>query len=97
MIEIENMRAELKHENNRFFKVVNDLEAEIEYEMLDSSTIEFYHTYVPPELRGKGLAQELIKAGLDYAIKNNFRIIPSCSAVQRFINMHEEYKAYLSQ
>ena len=88
------MSPELKHENNRFFKIIDDKEAEMDYEMLDNSTIEFYHTYVPPELRGKGLAQELIKAGLDYAMDNNFRIVPSCSAVQRFINLHDEYKTY---
>lgn len=65
----------------------------MEYEM-DGKTIVFYHTYVPPELRGKGLAKKIIQAGLDWAMSEKYIIVPTCSAVQRFIEMNQDYKSY---
>ena len=57
--------------------------------------IVFYHTYVPHQIRGRGLAQELIKTGLDYAVENNLNIVPACSAVRRYVDRYRDYEKYL--
>lgn len=88
------MKAEVLHERNKFYKVVDGLESHMDYEMHEPSTVVFYHTYVPEELRGKGLAKEIIKEGLDWAISEKLEIIPACSAVRRFIDLNSEYKDY---
>lgn len=82
----------IKHENNRFVKTVEGMESVLEYEMYGSETVVFSHTFVPVELRGRGLATEIIKVGLDWAKKENLKIIPACSAVQRYIDRHPEYQ-----
>jgi predicted GNAT family acetyltransferase len=86
------MNTEVIHEKNRFFKKVDGLDCELVYFLYDD-TIEFYHTYVPEPLRGQGLAWEIIQEGLDYAIANNYRVIPSCSAVKKFMDRHPKYCA----
>ncbi len=91
------MKAGVVHENNKFYKVVEGLESHLEYETHEPATVVFYHTYVPEELRGQGLAKELIKEGLDWAISENMDIIPACSAVRVFIERNPEYKEYFSQ
>lgn len=89
------MNDTIQHENNKFFKIVDGLECHVEYMVQDNDTMVFYHTYVPPELRGRGLAMEIIREGLDFAVSNNKRIVPSCSAVQTFVERNKEYQEHL--
>jgi len=91
------IELEIVHEGNKFYKVIDGLESHMDYEMHEPSTVVFYHTYVPEELRGKGLAKEIIKEGLDWAMAEKFDIIPACSAVRRFIDLNSEYKAYFKK
>ncbi len=91
------MNTEVLHERNKFYKIVNGLESHMDYEMHEPSTVVFYHTFVPEELRGRGLAREIIKEGLDWAMAEHLDIIPACSAVRRFIDMHDQYRSYLGK
>ncbi len=88
------MNTEVIHEKNRFFKKVDGLDCELEYFLYNNDTIEFYHTYVPEPLRGRGLAGEIIQEGLDYALANNYKVIPSCSAVKKFMDRHPKYNEF---
>ncbi|MCF8368167.1 MAG: N-acetyltransferase [Bacteroidales bacterium] len=85
----------VQHTGNKFFTLTEGLESYMEYEVYDPSTVVFTHTWVPEELRGKGLAKEIIKEGLDWAMENKFEIIPACSAVRIYIDRHPEYQACL--
>lgn len=53
--------------------------------------ITFTHTFVPPELRGRGLAEQLVRVALDYARTEKLQVVPACSYVARFIERHAEY------
>ncbi len=44
-------------ENNRFVITVEKQEAFVEYS-LNEKEMNLYHTYTPPQLRGKGLAEK---------------------------------------
>ncbi|HEX4220312.1 MAG TPA: GNAT family N-acetyltransferase, partial [Acidimicrobiales bacterium] len=49
------------------------------------------HTEVDPDLQGKGLGAELVRAALD-AIRDSGRgVVPECSYVAHFIAEHPDY------
>jgi len=86
------MENEIIHENNKFYTVVEGQECHLEYMIDSDDTMVFYHTYVPPSLRGRGLAMKIIKEGLDYAISKNMKFVPACSAVRTFVRKYPEYE-----
>jgi predicted GNAT family acetyltransferase len=55
----------------------------------------FTHTFVPPELRGRGIAEKLVRAGLALAQSEGRRVVPQCSYVEAFIRRHPEYQGLL--
>ena len=58
--------------------------------------ITFTHTFVPPELRGRGLAEQLVQAALNYARTEQLQVIPACSYVARYIQRHAEYQSLVA-
>jgi len=92
------MNYEIKHDagDNRFFTIVDGNEAYLRYLAVDGNTIEMIKTYVPQELRDRGIAGEIVKAGLNFAEQNKLKIIPSCSYVAAFIKRHKEYEHLLA-
>lgn len=55
------------------------------------------HTFVPPELRGRGLAEQLVRAALAEARTKGWRVVPACSYVAAFIERHPEYRDLLAE
>jgi predicted GNAT family acetyltransferase len=55
--------------------------------------IYFIHTEVPEALQGRGLADRLARAGLEFAQANGLRAIPACPFVAAYIRRHPEYQA----
>lgn len=54
------------------------------------------HTYTPPELRGRGIAEKLVRAALDYARAEKLKVVPACSYVDIFIQRHREFQPLLA-
>ena len=48
-------------------------------------------TYVPPALRGRGLAGDLVRAVLDAARSAKKKVNPVCSYAASFLDQHPEY------
>lgn len=48
-----------------------------------NNIIDVNHTWVSPDHRGEGLAQDLYRHMIGYARKNNLKVIPSCSFVRK--------------
>ncbi len=69
---------------NRFVVQIAGAEAVLEYRATADS-IDFFRTYVPEALRGKGLAAKLVEEGLRYAKENDLHVIPTCSYVKKFV------------
>lgn len=65
-----------------------------DYEEQNGSLV-FTHTFVPPELRGRGVAEALVRAGLEFAREQKARVVPACSYVAKFIERHREYQGLL--
>jgi predicted GNAT family acetyltransferase len=70
-------------------------QAELAYAMPDDNVIDFQHTFVPEDFRGEGVANELIKAGLQYAEDQKYKVIASCPAVAAYVRRHKEFQPLL--
>ncbi len=54
--------------------------------------LDFYRTYVPPQARNRGLAEQVVEAGFRYAQENGFQVIPTCSYVsEAFLPRRKEF------
>jgi predicted GNAT family acetyltransferase len=69
--------------------------AVLEYE-LAGDRVTYTHTFVPPELRGQGLAEALVRTALADAKSTGHKVIPACSYVAKFIERHKEYQPLLA-
>ena len=76
---------------SRFEVVVDGFLSVADYE-LAVGTMVMTHTFVPPELRGRGIAEKLVRAALDWARAEGLRVVPACSYVATFIQRHSEYQ-----
>ncbi len=86
------MVIEHDKDKHRFYVLVEGHTCLMDYTPLpDGKTLEYYHTYTPPELRGRKLAEAVVTAAIEYAKANDFKVIPSCSYVQYFLAQHPEY------
>ncbi len=66
-----------------------------EYRM-EGNTVIFHHTFVPPELRGRGVAEALVKAALEETRDQGRHVIAQCSYVAKFLQRHPEFQALLA-
>jgi len=92
------MALEILHDeaDSKFFIVIDGSEAYLRYIYINNNTIELIKTYVPPELRDRGLAGEIVRTGLNFAEEKKLKIIPSCSYVATFVKRHKEYEHLLA-
>ena len=85
---------EFRHdaERERFVVEVDGGEGTLDYRRLDGGALDFRSTYVPVELRGRGIGDRLVRYGLDYARQRGLSVVPSCPFVGRVIEDHPEYR-----
>jgi predicted GNAT family acetyltransferase len=62
------------------------------YETDADGWISLLHTWVPPALRGRGIANELAQKALDYAKDHHLKVEVICPVVFHFLTKHPEYK-----
>jgi len=87
------MELEIQHnkDKKRFFTIVEEREAYLNYEFSGENTLNFNHTYVPFNLRGRSIAAQIVRYALEYARENNFKVIPSCSYVRVYIDKNKQF------
>ena len=79
----------------RYEAVVDGHLSVCEYELAGDNMI-FTHTLVPPELRGRGIAEKLVRAALADARAAGRKVNPACSYVAVFIERHREFADLLA-
>jgi predicted GNAT family acetyltransferase len=72
-------------EHSRFVASVDGREARLEYRLLPGRGVDFSYTFVPAPLRGRGIAEKLVRAGLAWAREQGLAIQASCWYVRRFL------------
>ncbi len=80
------MQAEHRPEQHCFVYQHAGAEARLDYRLFQQQgqpAVDFYHTFVPAEFRGQGIAALLTAAALDWARAQQLQIHASCSYVAR--------------
>lgn len=81
------------HPNENCFRLLPDgyessqQPAILKYEMLSEKEVDFTSTFVPPALRNQGLAEALVREGLQWARQQHFTIVASCWYVDKFLKL----------
>jgi len=79
-----------QEDRKRFTTQVDGHEGFVEYER-DSDVFVITHTVVPPEIGGRGIAGQLVKAALDHARAAGLKVRPDCSYAASYMQRHAEY------
>lgn len=87
------MNVEVEHDESRR-RFVADLEGSVghlDYDRVDSGTLDFKHTFVPRDRRGRGLGGRIVERALSHAREHGYRVVPSCPFVRRYVDRHPEF------
>lgn len=79
----------------RFEVVIDGALARCDYHAHDG-TMQLYHTEVPRRLEGRGIAAALVRAALDHARTQGWRVEPACSYVSSYMRRHPETQDLLA-
>ena len=71
-------------EEQRFLLVVDGHKSVADYRLIGNS-VDFSHTYVPEELRCRGIAEALVRSGLSWAKAEGYDVRASCWYARKFI------------
>lgn len=76
-------------DQSRFILEYEGAQAVLQYSLSSSqqgtTTIDFNSTFVPPEFRGKGLAEKLVRTGIKWAKEQDYELHASCWYAAKFI------------
>lgn len=61
----------------------------LRYRLQGDNQIEFFSTFTPVSLRGRGLARVVVDEGLDYAEAHHLRVTPTCSYVAKVLQQRQ--------
>ena len=81
---------------HRFVMQLPEGEAFLSYAQ-HGQCLNFLHTYVPEAARSRGVAEQVVLAGFQYAQANGFKVIPTCPYVSHaFIRRHSEFQSLIT-
>jgi uncharacterized protein len=80
---------------NRFEAEVDGRLSVADYELRGTEMI-MTHTFVPPELRGRGIAAKLVRSALEHARSERLKVVPACSYVDVYFRRHPEFRPLLA-
>ncbi len=77
-------------DSRRFSTRLEGHEAELVYSLSDGRMV-IEHTGVPEAIGGRGIAAALVKAALDHARTQGWRVVPACSYSAAYVQRHPQY------
>lgn len=94
------MTSQLSHEPDahRYTLVIDGQLAAVADYKINGDAISFHHTFTQPNLRGRGLAGEVVEFAVDDVEKNSTRrVVPMCWYVAGWFEAHPERAALLTR
>lgn len=70
--------------------------AEMTYKKTGKNQIIIDHTEVDDSLQGKGVGKDLVRASVDFARKNNLKIVAECHFAKKIIDETPEFQDVLA-
>lgn len=92
------MTETVRHDaaRRRFVIDIDGQEAVLAYRR-EGDLLNFHHTFVPESLRGRGLAEKVVKAGFAYARDEQLKVLPTCPYISgTFLKRHEAYRSQVA-
>ena len=86
------MQIKVDESLGKIFAQVEDRECVLNFRQKDAA-LDFYRTFVPDNLRGQGIAGQIVLFGLNYAKAKNKKVIPTCGFVRTYIDEHPEWSS----
>lgn len=86
---IETLTIQHDRKGHQFETFVDGHRAYLAYMDLGKQTLDIYRTFVPDLLRGRGIAAALTQEALDFAEREGYSVIPSCSYVEHYLERHK--------
>ena len=92
------MDFEVKRDDprHRYHAEIDGHQAEIRFAPAGDHVLDFQHTQVAPELRGRGVADVLVRHALEDVRSRGERIIPTCPFVKAFLARHPEFRSLVA-
>jgi uncharacterized protein len=95
------MGLSIEHDEAKgiFSCTIDGMTNSVHYERRDTDPVilDLYRTFVQPEMRGKGIAESLLKNFTEHAISQGFTIKPSCSFAVIYYRRQREYAQVLAK
>ncbi len=94
------MKRELSHEPdaNRYTLTIDGRVAALADYAVNGNSISFHHTYTQPNLRGRGLAAEVLAFAMDHVERySTRRVLPMCWYVADWFDAHPERRVLLTR
>jgi len=86
------------HEGKRrYVTIVDGYEAEMTYLTPEPNKIVIDHTFVPPELKGRGPGQALVLRAIEDARKGGYKVAATCPFASAQIDKHPEWQDVLAR
>ncbi len=77
-------------------RLPGDLEAEMTFRRIGTTTIAIDHTYTPPEFRGQNIAFKMIERGIADARREGVKVKPECSYAVAQFRRHPDWADLLA-
>ena len=91
------MTAEVHHNESahRFEIRLDGHIARADYRIVDG-VMHIFHTEVPVEFEGRGIAASLVRAAIEHAREHGLKVMPACSYVRSYMRRHPETHSTLA-
>ena len=88
------MSHSVRHEPDfqRFVTTVDGEDAYVAYEPGNGDRWVLTHTYTPTNLRGRGIAGDVVRTALETARNEGKTVVPVCWYAEGFIQRHPEFQ-----
>ncbi|MEE0776852.1 MAG: GNAT family N-acetyltransferase [Bacillota bacterium] len=73
-----------------FYSEDDKILAEVTFPAINETTVDINHTYVSEEMRGKGVADQLLTMVTDYLRQNHLKAKLTCSYAVKWFGEHPE-------
>ena len=86
----------LNSHKHRFELQTNGKLSIVEFTQPNDETLALTHTEVDPSLEGQGIGSALVEGVLEYAERNNLKIVPLCPFIAAYITRHPVWQRVVS-